>query len=575
MKAASGESRDSGETMKPIGNSLAGVIVLLLALFAGSASAAVTASLDRNRVTLGDSFRLTITATDNEDIDDRDLAPLMTDFEIMQRSTSSNTSIINGRMSQSRQMVVDLAPLREGDLVIPPLQFGSSTTPAMTVVVSPASDTHTDGDTVVFEAEVDRNSVYVQGQVILTLRIQQAVNLEEPAVSPLKLDNAFVKPLEQHSFQRTINGQPWLVNEVRYAIFPEQSGTLEIPAQVFAGRINQGRRGFFGHGGGGQLVRRSSQPITLTVLPKPDSFGPTDWLPARQLALKETWSVPPEQLRVGESATRTITIEGEGLQGAQLPPVLFSPIDGLKYYPDQPQISEQETANGLQGIRQDSAAVVPTRAGSYVIPEIRIPWWDTQNEKLQFAILPERKITVAAADPAHNAAAAPAPAPGFETAPDSAPLAAAPAGDLRLWQALTGLSTIGWLLTLVYLWRKRRRTGRKTAIPADNGSGKKTFKRVLTACASNDAPVARQAVIEWAAALAPAHGIVSLDQVSRLFGDADLDRELETLNASLYRPGSQGWVGESLAVCARRLQAAHHESRAPGTEQLRLYPQTG
>lgn len=563
--------------MKPTGSALAGLFVALLALFTVSASAAVTAKLDRTRVTLGDSVRLTITATDDEDIDDSDLAPLLTDFEIMQRSTSSNTTIINGRMSQSRQMDIDLAPLREGALVVPSLHIGASTTPPMTIEVRPASDSPADGEIVRFEAEVDQTSVYVQGQIILTLRAEQAVNLDDRSISQLQLDNAFVKPLEQHSFQRTVDGQPRLVDELRYAIFPEQSGTLEIPAQVFAGRINQGRRGFFGHGSSGQLVRRSSDPITVTVLPKPDSFGSTDWLPARNLAIRETWSTPPEQLRVGESSTRTIQIVGDGLQGAQLPPVLFAPIDGLKYYPDQPQISEQETTNGLQGVRQDSAAVVPTRAGSYVIPEIRIPWWDTQNQKLQFAVLPARTLTVTAEKATEQPATDPAPAAAVATTlatPPAAPTAA-PTADVRLWQAVAGASTVGWLLTVFYVWRKRTPATRELPVGNDNGHEKKVFKRLLAACAANDASGARTALIDWAAALEPARGIVSLEQVSQLLADDELDRQLEILNASLYRPGNQEWTGEPLAGCARRLQKTQHTSRTPESGQLRLYPHAG
>lgn len=559
--------------MKRIGNPVLCVLLLWLAFLIPAASAAVTAKVDRNRVTLGDSLRLTITTTDNEDIDDGDLAPLLGDFEIMQRSTSSNTSIINGRMSQSRQMILDVAPLREGDLVIPPLQIGGSTTAPMTIEVSAASDSPADGNQVQFEAEVDKRSAYVQGQIILTLRAQQSVSLDDRSITQLELDNAFVKPLEQNSFQRTINGQPWLVHELRYAIFPEQSGTLEIPAQTFAGRLNQGRRSFFGHGSGGQLVRRSTAPISIEVLPKPDGFGATDWLPARALTLEESWSTPPEQLRVGESATRTIRIVGEGLQGAQLPPVLFSPIDGLKYYPDQPQISEQETASGLQGIRQDSAAVVPTREGTYVIPEIRIPWWDTQQGKAQVAVLPERRITVEPGEPAAtlNPGAVPSSTP---EAPQGLPAGAdaEEGNDLRWWQALAGLSTFGWLFTMWYVWRRHRPSVPATPGPIETGNERKTLKQLLIACAENDAKRARTAVIHWAGALYPLEGVTSLEHAARMFRDSDLDRELRALDESLFSPGKHTWSGERLADCARRLQTTRRGPSTSETGDLGLYP---
>ena len=180
--------------MTSIGKRLSAVVLLLLALSANIALGAVTATVDRNRVTFGDTLRLTITATDDEEISDSELRALQGDFDILQRSSSSNTSIINGRVSQSQQVTVELAPRREGNLQIPAMRFGGSTTPGITVVVGPPSDSPSDGQSVVFEAEVDQSEVYVQGQVILTLRVQQAVSLNERSISPLKLDNAFVNP---------------------------------------------------------------------------------------------------------------------------------------------------------------------------------------------------------------------------------------------------------------------------------------------------------------------------------------------------------------------------------------------
>lgn len=575
--------------MKPIGNRLTALVILILALGANIALGAVTAGVDRNRIALGDTLRLTITATDDEDIDAGQLQALQKDFDILQRSTSSNTSIINGRVSQSRKLVVDLAPRREGTFQIPRMQFGQSTTPTLTVAVGPASDTPGDGQSVVFEIDVNQDEVYVQGQVILTLRVQQAVNLEARSISPLKLDNAFVKPLEQQSFQRVIDGRRWLIDEIRYAVFPEQSGTLEIPAQVFSGRIDRGRRSFFDLGGGGQIVRRSTQPITISVLPKPANYPTADWLPAEQLTLQETWSTPPEQLRVGESATRTIRIVGDGLQGAQLPPILFTPPDGLKYYPDQPSISEQEIPSGLEGIREDSAAVVPTRAGTYVIPQIRIPWWDTKTGEVKYAVLAQREITATgtiptatgnttqAIDETGNAAEAPMPFSAIDVGPTAIPgNASVSEVELRSWQILGVVSTLGWLLTLFYLWRRKRVPKTPvTAVSADTLSEKKGFKALLKACEQGSPSNARAAVIAWAAALTPGTAAVSLEQVARALGDDEFGKQLGELDATLYRPGESSWNGSALGACAQRVRTEHASARkSNGEATLQLYPST-
>ena len=68
------------------------------------------------------------------------------------------------------------------------------------------------------------------------------------------------------------------------------------------------------------------------------------------------------------------------------------------------------------------------------------------------------------------------------------------------WQLLAALSTAGWLGTLLYLWRSRRRTpAERTESPAATGE-KRAWKRLLAACNGNDPAVARNAALDWAAA---------------------------------------------------------------------------
>ena len=558
--------------MKPIGKVFAAVLALALPLVSMNNQAAVMASVDRDRIAMGDTLRLTITATDGEDTRNTDLRPLLADFEVLQRSTSSSTSIVNGRRTQTRQILIDMTPRRQGTLRVPPLRVGQAESNMLLVAVGPAPEPLAADQTLLFEAQVDRDSVYVQGQLILTLRIQQSVNLENRSITELQLDNAFVKPLEQKSFQRDIDGRPWLVHELRYAIFPEQSGTLEIPAQTFSARESSPRRSFFDLGNDARQVRRTSKALSITVMPRPVDFPDNTWLPARSLTLEESWSTAPEQLRVGESATRTIVIKGDGLQGAQLPPILLPQTDGLKYYPDQPVISEQETSIGLRGSRQDSAALVPTRAGSWTIPEIRIPWWDTEKRELRYAVLPQRVLHVAAPDPAFTATTAPLGAPAADTAPIAVTPAQGASDMFFPWQALTAFTAAGWLLTLVYLLGSRRNKKPPPMPHAENPSEKHAFKQLLAACASDSPAQSRQAVIAWAASVFPDQAIHSTDQVAAAFADDGLAAQLTQMNAALYSTGTTTWHGATLADIAKvlRKQLAHPANTAHS--ELSLYP---
>jgi hypothetical protein len=564
--------------MNRFGKVVAALLTAALVLLGTSARAEITASVDRHQAALGDTLRLTISATDGEDIGDIDLSPLEQDFELLGRSMSTNTSIINGRYSSSVDLSLDITPRRQGTLTIPALQLGSRATNSLQIAVGAPPSGGGGNEPVVFEAEIDRDSVYVQGQVILTLRVQEAINLEDRSITELQLDNAFVHTLEQQSFRRTINGRPWIVHEVRYAIFPEQSGTLTIPVQTYSARERDPRRSIFDMGSGRQL-RRQTEALQVEVLPRPAGYPNADWLPAQELTVQENWSTPPEQLRVGESATRTVTIRGLGLQGAQLPPILYPATRGLKFYPDQPEITDGEAATGLVGTRVDSVAIVPTEAGNWSIPELRIPWWDTSSNELRYAVLPARELTVAPAGPAtvpDRPAARVAAAPDIDTttAPPAINTAGASADQSRLWQIVSAVTALGWLLTLAYLVRSRRRAApARSATGTVQASESRAFKAALATCASGDAANARQAVIAWSARLAPQRPPLSLAQVAALFDEPELTAALENLDKALYSDTGATWDGTVLAQCLRQVRSRNAADNRSDEQELQLYPQ--
>lgn len=553
------------------------LVSLLLMLLAASPAlrAAVDASVDRREVSLGDTLQLVISATaDGEDLSSVDFAELERDFQVLSRSTRSNTSIVNGRRTHNRQLQMEITPLRSGRLEIPAFTVGGARTAPLTINVGEAPQVSPGEETVMFEATVDSNSVYVQGQVLLTLRLQQAINLDDRSISELTLPDAFVVPLEQKSFQRRVNGRPWLVHEVRYAIFPEQSGVLTIPAQSFSARESTQRRSLF-DSNRGRVMRLRSEPLEIEVLPQPAGFSGTSWLPARNLLVEEEWSADPEQLRAGESVTRTIRLRGEGVQGAQLPPVLFPATDGLKHYPDQPSISDEEISSGLLGTRRDSVAIVPTRAGRIEIPAVEIPWWDTAAGEMRTAVVPARTLNVAAAmtSPLQADPATP------DLAPTSKPVnTPAPAGHTLQWQLLALFCALGWLATGWLWWRRGTRDKPEISAEAIAApSGKAAYKSLLAACASDQASVARRAVITWAAARCNNSGITSLRQVATAMNSEELAAELERLEQALYGNQEHGseepaWRGDHLRTIVEHLQAQRGPQPDAAEEALRLYP---
>jgi len=536
-----------------------------ICLLPALALADLTATVDRAQVRLGDSLQLTLSSDGVTDPAAADLSPLARDFEILQQSSRSSTQIVNRTTTREKALVIELVPRRAGALEIPALFAGGERTQPIPLQVSEAIGGPASDEQIVFTASVDNDSVYVQQQVILTLTLQQAIALDDRSVTELQLDDAYVKPLGQNSYQRSSGGRRWLVHEIRYAIFPEQSGTLTIPAQTFAGRARQGSRSLFDLDSGPR-ISRNSETITVEVKPRPSSFPGTTWLPASNLQIEESWSREPDGLATGDSVTRTVTVTGEGLQGAQLPPLEFPDTQGLKYYPDKPSIEEAETDTGVIGLRTDSAALVPVRPGVYRIPEVRIPWWDTVEDRLRHAVLPGREIAVetAAGDSADSP---PAPTPQAQAEPGDEgrqPVTTQDSGNRWAW--ISGILAICWLLTAAALGRviwQHRQSEPEPPAAAPQPHERAAWKQLQAACAAGRPGPAREALRRWQRTLPPPASSLTPLAFAASLEDGDLQATLGDLDRALYGSPQtpDAWDGNALLSAAASVRQRYLRGR--------------
>ena len=467
---------------RSVGKTLTLLAPIMASLWASVAVAELSATVDRREIAMGETLRLTLLGDAGEQPAEIDLSPLSRDWEILSRSSATNARYINGQNQVTRSLEMELAPLREGTLSIPSLSHSGRSTTPVAIRVNPEPIVAPGDALVLFEASVDEASVYVQAETILTVTLQQAINLDGGEISAFDIPGATIEDLERRSFQRRVGNRTWLVTELRYAVYPQKSGTLTIPAIGFTAREVQPGRSLLGARLGRRL-RMASSAIELQVKSVPDDFPGEVWLPARELNLTEKWSLDPESLEVGDSTTRTLTLIAKGLQGSQLPPL--SSIQGtmnipeLRFYPDQESIEQSELADGLLGQRIQSEALVARSGGNWTLPEIRIPWWNTETDTLQFAVLPARSVSVSALS-----------IPGTEAptvVTDSPPSSTA---VLPVWIWI--LSGSGWLIALVLavlLWTRHRagHTGPSNSVPSETAAADlrqalSTLDRALLPC---------------------------------------------------------------------------------------------
>lgn len=529
-------------------------------------TARITAEVDRTNIAMGETLRLTLTADAGERPDQISLDQLEIDFEILQRSSSTSARLIGGEQNITRTLEIELSPLREGVLTIPAFNTGGRRTTPTAVKVSPEPEYALAEELVTFDATVDNTEVYVQAQVILTITLQQAINLDNRAVSDVDIPDTYQEALEQKSFQRRSGGRLWQVTELRYALFPQKSGDLLVPAIAFSGRELLPGRSLLGARLGRRIAIKSD-PINIRVKPVPATFPGDVWLPAQQLSLTSRWSAAPEQLSTGDSTTRTLEITAQGLQGSQLPPVTSlggtGGIKGLRFYPDKETIEQREIPLGLEGYRLQSEALVSSEAGNWTLPERTIPWWNTKTDTLEFARLPEERIRVtdllAPKDSANS---------DIATTPV---LTEGTTVSGRLWQIS---AATGWLLAAILgalLWLRRRDA--KANPPHDQADidAQKTqhLMSVRKACSTNDPVAARLAVLTWGHKRFDDSSPNTLNEIAARVG-GDLAEELRAIDTLLFSKDSNpSWQGAKLFKLLKNYDAG---TTSKEVTELRLYP---
>ena len=548
-----------------VGKAVCGLLTVATLLFPGLALAELSATVDRREIAMGETLRLTLLGDAGEQPAEIDLTPLARDWEILSRSSATNARYINGQNQVTRTLEMELAPLREGTLSIPSLTNGGRTTTPLSIRVNPEPVVAPGDALVLFEASIEDASVYVQAETILTITLQQAINLDGGEISAFDIPDAIVEDLERRSFQRRVGNRTWLVTELRYAVYPQKSGRLTIPAVGFTAREVQPGRSLLGARLGRRL-RLASEPIELDVKPVPASFPGEVWLPARELSLTENWSIDPETLNVGDSTTRTLTLVARGLQGSQLPPL--SSVQGslnipeLRFYPDQESIDQSELSDGLQGQRIQSEALVARSGGSWQLPEIRVPWWNTETDSLQYATLPARRVSVAT--PVSLDAAS-------TSQPGAEPMGAPVPPPLWIWV----LSGSGWIVALLMagiMWISRRRdsgTSQEDALyQPDPGNLRQALVEVRRSAEQTNPAAIRRAVLAWAY-LHHSRRFATFTELARASSE-DLAKRLIALDRCLYGEGDISAAKQGLVEALREEPAPRHHADRANT--LALYP---
>ena len=488
----------------------------------------LTSSVDRNELAINETFTLTLRYSGGQRGGQPDFGLLEQDFEVLSRQQSNQYRVINGHAESFIEWTVILAPLKEGKLFVPSLHLHGQVSDAIPITVNEAGQSPNGNKRQAFlEVVLDKEKLHVQEQLLIKVRLYTTVGLHDIATDPLQIPGAHVEKVDEQRFERRIDGVGHAVYELTYAVFPESSGELQIPALNYVAVT--GRRDPFSlFNRNAQRMRLRSEAKTVQVEPKPDSYSGSHWLPAASLGLVQSWSKDPEEFKVGEPITRIITLRAEGLRAAQLPPLPRLDIDGLKTYPDQAQQEDQPGSNGISGSRIETTAIVATKPGSYQLPAITITWWDTKTGRQRATQLPAFRFNVSGAPVVDSAT------PGTAIPSQSTPVTTKV--EPGFWQKVAIAAIASHLLWILYFFytknyqgaRPQQSTRNQSKILADND-------RLLKIVQTESPQEIRSALQQWISDRWPNVQSLSLEGAAQHLEIQELNQTVEILNDAVFK----------------------------------------
>jgi len=470
----------------------------LLSLGAPSYSKTLTAYVDREEIEAGEMLTLVLKADFQTD-SPLNFQRLIDQFEILGQQKNHHLKLMNSTLSSETLWRLILLPKQTGVLMIPPFQLDDVQTQPIKIRVTAASQkSQATGKgsafflTTTLESP-EKHPPYVQQMVHYRLRLfYQGQLIDGNLRAPSFKGTLHQLVTNQKSYSKILQGQLYQVYEWDYLLFPQHSGTLTIEAATFNGRAQwQGQL---------RSLRHKSEPLKITVKPKPNSYPATaTWLPAQKVKLYLT--VDRHQIQAGETVKLTLTLAAQGLLPAQLPKITLPKNSNYKLYLENTQTDHQWQKDHLISQNTFHYLLVP-KLSSFKSPSsqnapqinqitlepIQLPWWSTEKDQLEIARTQPLAIQILPAIAKKQPAASNSPQVSHGTfnqfpEPFETPKIPSPAsqnGHFWLWLGLVSFIALTLLaLWMFWQWRQKPQPPLKPQQKTSQGNKKTTSQTNL------------------------------------------------------------------------------------------------
>jgi len=375
------------------------LIFIFIPVTSFSSNIQLSASVDKNQLTIEDSIELSIKISGVRNPPIPKLPPL-TDFKVRSTGTQSSTQIFNSDMQVSTTHKYLLTPKIEGNFIIGPVIMNLSgsnyqSDPIMVTINKANPIKPNENRSVYTETSVSKKTPYINEQVVYTFKLFRKTEARNLNLS-MPYDESFFRKEnlgKAKRYSRVINGIAYDVDEVSIALFPIKIGESTIPPSIMEldliHRTQTNRRRdpfarffndpFFGGVTQNKHKILSTKSIKLNTQPLPKKGKPNGFKNfVGQFSITAT--VGKESFDAGDTTTLTITVSGIGnVMDVSLTNLNLG--DQFKIYPDQPIFTKSIHGNQIGGEKIFKFALVPFTTGRQTISSISLNYFDPDKKK--------------------------------------------------------------------------------------------------------------------------------------------------------------------------------------------------
>ena len=322
-------------------------------------------------------------------------------LEILSKGTQSKYSYINGNKTSEK---IDTYTVLAKDIINFPLTVNliGKNEKSNTLNISVQKESiQSISDDMSIETSINNGDTFYFGEKIIyeenfltTVNINsigytkppQFNDFSEKDISPANLKGAY----EQSYFRSNSGKQGIKLNIYRGILQPNSSGEKTIKSGQMAVTQASGRRDFF--------FQQSTPPkyfggnnIKINILPlptdKPVGFQNIVGTPK----LEYSWN--SDKVNLGQSLVLNIKISGDANLDA-LEKIVTSQFNDFNIFESFKGEDERVENEKYYAEKSFELALIPKKSGEINTPEIKIPYFNTQNKKYEFLIIPSKKIDV-------------------------------------------------------------------------------------------------------------------------------------------------------------------------------------